>query len=96
MLGIMNCLLRCLHDLATKLIVGKIMYKFDKQCKFYILGQGNPYVFIYFVYLLFFTLLLNYMHGCHCIWDFKFEEYCEECDQLRDTHVIIHTTLILI
>ena len=32
------------------------MYKFDKQCKFYILGQGSTYLFIY---LLFFILLLN-------------------------------------
>ena len=37
------------HDLATRgLIVGKIMYKFDKQCRFYILGQGSTYLFIYF------------------------------------------------
>ena len=37
------------HDLATcGLIVGKIMYKFDKQCRFYILGQGSTYLFIYF------------------------------------------------
>ena len=41
-----------------ELIVGKIMYKFDKQCKFYILGQGSTYLFIY---LLFFILLLNYV-----------------------------------
>ena len=25
----------------------------------------------------------------------KFEEYWEECDQLSDTHVIVHNTLIL-
>ena len=55
-LAIMNSPLRCLYDLATELIVGKIMYKFDKQCKFYILGQGSTYLFIY---LLFFILLLN-------------------------------------
>ena len=54
----MNYLLRCLDDLAMELIVGKIMYKFDKQCKFYILGQGSTYLFIY---LLFFILLLNYV-----------------------------------
>ena len=53
----MNSLLRCLHDLATELIVGKIMYKSDKQFKPYILGQGSTYLFIY---LLFFILLLNY------------------------------------
>ena len=35
------------HDLATKLIVGKMMYKFDKQCRFYNLGQGSIYLFIY-------------------------------------------------
>ena len=35
------------HDLATKLIVGKMMYKFDKQCRFYNLGQGSTYLFIY-------------------------------------------------
>ena len=58
LLAIMNSLLRCPHDLATELIVGKIMYKFDKQCKFYILGQGSTYLFIY---LLFFILLLNYV-----------------------------------
>ena len=44
----MNSPLRCLFDLATELIVGKIMYKFDKQCKFYILGQGSTYSFIYY------------------------------------------------
>ena len=43
---------------ATELIVGKIMYKLDKQCKFYILGQGSTYLFIY---VLFFLLLLNYV-----------------------------------
>ena len=59
-LAIMNSLLRSLHDLAVELILGKIMYKFDKQCKFYILGQGSTYLFIYlFIYLLFFILLLN-------------------------------------
>ena len=47
-LAIMTSLLRCLHDLAMKLIVGEIMYKFDKQCKFYILGQGSTYLFIYY------------------------------------------------
>ena len=34
--------------------------------------------------------------GCQSIWDLKFEEYWEECDQLSDTHVIVHNTLILI
>ena len=34
--------------------------------------------------------------GCQSIWDLKFEEYWEECDQLNDTHVIVHNTLILI
>ena len=41
LLAIMNYLLRCLDDIATELIVGKIMYRLDKQCKFYILGQGS-------------------------------------------------------
>ena len=31
--------------------------------------------------------------GCQSIWDLKFEEYWEECDQLSDTHVIVHNTL---
>ena len=82
----MNSLLRCLHDLATELIVGKIMYKSDKQFKFYILGQGSTYLFIYYFYT--FVKLC----GCQCIWDLKLEEYWEECDQLSDTNVIVHTT----
>ena len=58
----MNSLFRCLHDLAMELIVGKMMYKFEKQCKFYILGQGSTYLFVYlFIYLLFLILLLNYV-----------------------------------
>ena len=85
----MNSLLRCLHDLATELIVGKIMYKSDKQCKFYILGKGSTYLFI-----IFYTFVK--LCGCQCLWDLKFEEYWKECDQQSDTHVIIHTTLILI
>ena len=36
------------HDLAMTLIVGKIIHKFDKQCRFYILGQGSTYLFSYF------------------------------------------------
>ena len=40
------------HDLATKLVVGKIMYKFDKQCRFW--GKG---ALIY----LFFIILLKYV-----------------------------------
>ena len=93
LLAIMNYLLRCLDDLAMELIVGKIMYKLDKQCKFYILGQGSTYLFIY-LFIIFYTFVK--LCGCQCIWDLKFEEYWEECDQLSDTHVIIHTTLILI
>ena len=59
LLAIMNSLLSwCLHDLATELIVGKIMYKYDKHCKFYILGQGSTFLFIC---LLFVILLLNYV-----------------------------------
>ena len=55
------------HDLATKLIVGKTTHKFDKQCRFYILGQGSTYLFIFdnFVKIC----------GCRCIWDLKLEEY---------------------
>ena len=55
LLAIMNSLLRCLHDLATELIVGKMMHKFDKQYKFYILGQGSTYLFIYLLF--FYTLV---------------------------------------
>ena len=44
----MDSLVRCLHDLATKLIVGKIINKFDKKCKYYILGKGALiYLFTY-------------------------------------------------
>ena len=82
----MNSLLRSLHDLAMELILGKIMYKFDKQCKFYILGQGSTYLFIY-LFIIFYTFVK--LCGCQCIWDLKFEEYWEECDQLSDTHVIV-------
>ena len=82
----MNSPLRSLHDLAMKLIVGKIMYKFDKQCKLYILGQGSTYLFIY-LFIIFNTFVK--LCGCQCIWDLKFEEYWEECDQLSDTHVIV-------
>ena len=82
----MNSLLRSLHDLATELILGKIMYKFDKQCKFYILGQGSTYLFIY-LFIIFYTSFK--LCGCQYIWDLKFEEYWEECDQLSDTHIIV-------
>ena len=85
-LAIMNSLLRSLHDLAMELILGKIMYKFDKQCKFYILGQGSTYLFIY-LFIIFYTFVK--LCGCQCIWDLKFEEYWEECDQLSDTHIIV-------
>ena len=52
------------HDLATKLVVGKIMYKLDKQYRFYILGQRSTYLFIFH----------NFVNicGCRCIWDLKF------------------------
>ena len=73
-----------------ELIVGKIMYKFHKQCKFYILGQGQ----LIYLFIIFSTFVK--LCGCQCIWDLKFEEYWEDCDQLSDTHVIVHTTLILI
>ena len=81
-LAIMNSPLRCLYDLAPELIVGKIMYKFDKQCKSYFGAREHL-----FIYLLLFILLLNYVapnafgiaiwgilgrvwptewHTCHC------------------------------
>ena len=64
-IAIINSLLRCVHDLATELIVGKIMYKFDKQYKLYILGQGSTY-------LLFFILLLNYVAAtAFRIWNLR-------------------------
>ena len=66
-----------------ELIVGKIMYKFHKQCKFYILGQGQ----LIYLFIIFSTFVK--LCGCQCIWDLKFEEYWEECDQLSDTHVIV-------
>ena len=53
----MDSLVRCLHDLATKLIVGKIMYKFNKKCKFYILGQGSIHLLTYLFFYLFLILL---------------------------------------
>ena len=54
---------------ATELMVGKIMYKFDKQSKFYILGQESTYLFIY---SLFFLLLLNYVAANAIgIWNFR-------------------------
>ena len=55
-LAIMNSPLRCLYDLAPELIVGKIMYKFDKQCKSYFGAREHL-----FIYLLLFILLLNYV-----------------------------------
>ena len=69
LLAIMNYLLRCLDDLATELIVGKIMCRLDKQCKFYILGQGSTYLFIHY---LFFILLLNYVAAkAFGIWNLR-------------------------
>ena len=49
------------------------MYKFDKQSKFYILGQGGTYLFIYlFIYLLFFIPLLNYVAtNAFGIWNLR-------------------------
>ena len=52
------------HDLATKLVVGKITYKFDKQCRFYILGHRSTYLFIFHNFVK--------LCGCRCIWDLKF------------------------
>ena len=70
LLAIMNSLLRCLYDLATELIVGKIKYKSDKQCKFYILGQGSTYLFIY-LFIMFYTFVK--LSGCHAfgIWNLR-------------------------
>ena len=62
------------------------MYKFDKQCKFYILGQGSTYLFIH-LFIIFYTFVK--LCDCQCMWDLKFEEYWEECDQLSVTHVIV-------
>ena len=78
----MDSLLRCLYDLATESIVGKIMYKFDKQCNFYIFVQGSTYLFVIFYASV-------KLCGCHGIWDLKFDKYWEECNQLSDTHVIV-------
>ena len=66
------------HDLAT---VGKIMYEFDKQCRFYIFGQGSTYLFI-------FRNLVKTC-GCRCIWYLKFEEYWEECDHYIDINICL-------
>ena len=45
------------------------MHKFEKQCKFYILGQGSTYLFLY---LLFFILLLNYVAAnAFGIWNLR-------------------------
>ena len=54
---------------------------------------AREHLFIY-LFIIFYTFVK--LCGCQCIWDFKFEEYREECGQLSDTHVIVHTTLILI
>ena len=51
------------HDLATKLVVGKIMYKFDKQCRFW--GKGA------LIYLFIFHNFVK-ICGCRCVWDLKF------------------------
>ena len=78
----MNSLLRCLHDLAMELIVGKIMYKSDKQCKFYILGKGA----LIYLFIIFYTFVK--LCGCQCIWDCNLRN-TGKCDQLSDTHVIV-------
>ena len=69
LLAIMNYLLRCLDDLATELIVGKIMYKLDKQCNFYLLGQGSTYLFIH--QLLNILLLFYVAAKAFGIWNLK-------------------------
>ena len=52
---------------------------------------AREHLFIY-LFIIFYTFVK--LCGCQCIWDLKFEEYWEECDQLSDTNAIIHTTLI--
>ena len=54
---------------------------------------AREHLFIYSL-IIFYTFVK--LCGCQSIWDLKFEEYWEECDQLSDTHVIVHNTLILI
>ena len=54
---------------------------------------AREHLFIYSS-IIFYTFVI--LCGCQSIWDLKFEEYWEECDQLSDTHVIVHNTLILI
>ena len=54
---------------------------------------AREHLFIYSL-IIFYTFVE--LCGCQSIWDLKFEEYWEECDQLSDTHVIEHNTLILI
>ena len=47
---------------------------------------AREHLFIY-LFIIFYTFVK--LCGCQCIWDLKFEEYWEECDQLSDTHVIV-------
>ena len=54
---------------------------------------AREHLFIYSL-TIFYTFVK--LCGCQSIWDLKSEEYWEECDQLSDTHVIVHNTLILI
>ena len=51
---------------------------------------AREHLFIYSL-IIFYTFVK--LCGCQSIWDLKFEEYWEECDQLSDTHVIVHNTL---
>ena len=87
LLAIMNSLLRCLHDLTTELIVGKIMYKSDKQCKFYILGQGSTYLFIFYFLYFCYTMWLP-MHLGFEIWGILGRVWPTEWHTCYRTHYI--------
>ena len=54
---------------------------------------AREHLFIYSL-IIFYTFVK--LCGYQSIWDLKFEEYWEECDELSDTHVIVNNTLILI
>ena len=62
-LAIMNSPLRCLYDLATELIVGKIMYKFDNSASSIFWGKGA----LIHLFIIVYTFVK--LCGCQCIWD---------------------------
>ena len=89
LLAIMNSLLRCLHVCGIDSGVNNVQVWQTVQVLYF---GPREHLFIYlFIFYTFVKLC-----GCQCIWDLKFEEYGEECDQLSDIHVIVHTTSILI